>query len=306
MPAGKKAYRPYLILILDRSTLRIRQYLLRNTPPSPDLVYEVVQEAIKNPMPGSGKPISPSQILFDDPTLVKQLSQWLASDGIRCQFQRTPPAMQKILYRIESNLTGREPIPGLLSRPGVTLPLVQEFFAVATQFYQSAPWRWLSNRSPIAATYRAAGGAEQTRYAVILGTGSEFFGLSVYDSLADLQALYDDSGHRQPKRVPSLSMIYEDAQSMSFEDLDLVEKYQLPVAEEWAYPVPVKEDEAGLFHVPSASELLWLSALLQVLPNFIFQGLPTDPAESVEQHFELSNVHGQQNITLHYVAKLLD
>jgi hypothetical protein len=50
-----------------------------------------------------------------------------------------------------------------------------------------APWRWLTDHHPLAIRYRPE---DAPRYAVVMGSGGEVLGLAVYDTLADLQRIY--------------------------------------------------------------------------------------------------------------------
>jgi hypothetical protein len=195
-----------------------------------------------------------------------------------------------------------EPMPGLLSIPGASVPLVAELFAATAEFYRQAPWRWIENFEPIEVHYPADNG--KARYALVLGSGGEFFGLSLYESLTDLDAIFSGKTEK-PTHQPMtwVSLIFETATVMSFADLDAIERFGWPIAGEKAFPLVIKaisgKDENEL---PSASELSWLAAAIHAIPISIEQVLRAK--KGVRQTFNmclpLPDIHGNQQITLRY------
>ena len=196
----------------------------------------------------------------------------------------------------------RKPIPGLLSIPGATVPLVGELFMAAADYYRQTPWRWMENWLPIEIRFPSEG---PERYALVLGKGGEIFGLSLYASMDDLDVVFERSTPEQPTSRPItwLSVVLEEATSMSYADLDAVEQYGWPVASEQAYPLVLKAtpgDDWG--ELPNASELVWLAAALRVIPDFVNQhlhaqrGMP-HPAQAA---YFLSGVYGNQRVSLHF------
>ena len=162
-------------------------------------------------------------------------------------------------------MNGRKPIPGLLSILGVSVPLVAELFAAAADYYRLAPWRWMENWIPIEVRYPPEG---RPRYALVLGGGGEIFGLSLYESLADLDVVFERTEPDQPFSRPIgwFSLVLDEATGMSFADLDAMEQYHWPVAGEKAYPMVLKATPKNDWgELPSASELAWLAAALRVI-----------------------------------------
>jgi hypothetical protein len=306
MPKDKPPYRPYVVLVLDPESDRIRQTKMQGERPTTEAVLEVLAKAMHRPALGSGRSYKPARIILDDADLVQALAPRLAELGIRCDYRPTLPLVNAALRELEAHLTKREPIPGLLSMPGATVPLVAEFFAAAADYYRQAPWHWIDNASPIEVRYPPDGRA---RYALVLGSGGEFFGLSLYESPDDLRVLFSSTESEwSGEKISWFSVVFDEATAMAFDDLDAMEKYGWPVAGERAYPMTIEVTPPGVFSVPSTSELAWLAAALRVIPDFVIRHLPVDPGfpHPAQATYPLPGVHGGQKISLRYSVDWLE
>ncbi|MBU0704684.1 MAG: hypothetical protein KKC18_12555 [Chloroflexi bacterium] len=312
-PKDQPPYRPYVVLVMEQGTELIRRTALEDELPTPDVVLESLLKAMTGPllgpigsMIGFGKRGRPARILLDDADLVAALAPRLAEMGVRCNYSPSSRALDVALREMQVHLTKRESIPGLLSVPGVTEPLAREIFETAAEYYRQSPWRWIDNASPIEIRYPPDG---RSRYAIVMGSGGETFGISLYESQKDLDvALYSADPERVVEQISWFSLIFEGAMTMPFGDLDAMGKYGWPVAGERAYPLVVKAIPPDEWWSPSASEIAWLAAALRVIPDFVVDCLQADrgrprPAEAT---YSLPGVHGGQSITLRYPVSLLD
>ena len=230
-PKDQPPYRPYAVLVLEQETELIRRIEIEDEQPTPDVVMETLLKAMLRPMLGPvlgplvgfGKRIRPARVLLDDADLAQALKPRLAKIDVRCEHSPSLPLTDATLRKMEFRMTKQEPIPGLLSVPGATEPLVRELFAAAAQYYRQAPWRWIDNVSPIEVRYPSDG---RVRYAVVLGSGGESFGLSLYESLDDLRIVFS-SVEPEPtvERVSWFSLVFDEAMAMPFDDLDAMEKH---------------------------------------------------------------------------------
>jgi len=310
MPEDRPPYRPYLVLVMVRETQAVQRTEIMDERPTPDIVLGVLRNAMRPSLMrmviGFGRRRRPARILLDDADLVRALAPRLAQIEVRCDYRSKLPLVEANLRDMETRMTKRQPIPGLLRVAGATYPLVEELFTAAAVYYRQAPWRWLHNTDPIEVRYPPDG---RTRYAVVLGSGLETFGLSLYESKDDLRALFSGRDPAQTSaQIPWISMIFEPATAMSFDDLDAIERYGWPVAGEQAYPLAIKATPTGGdFDIPSASEMTWLAATLRVLPDFVAthllagRGFPC-PAQAT---YGLLEIHGGQDIALSYPVDLL-
>lgn len=303
-PKGEHPYRPDIVLVMETEQGKIRRTDIGDSF-TPEAVLASLLNAMRRPILGSGGRYRPTRIVLDDPALVEALSSPLAQLEIRCVYQPTPSLVDDTMHSMAIHMNRQEPIPGLLSVPGATVPLIGELFTAAADFYRQEPWEWLDNQSPIEVRYPAEGRA---RYALVLGSGGDAFGLALYESLDDIHTVYSAIDPEEAtERVPWFSLVFEEPMAMSFYDLDAIEKYQWPVADESAYPVTIKTVPGGSeFMIPNAAELAWLAAALRTIPDFILHHLCATqrfprPADAT---LPLSGVHGGQQIALRYRGDL--
>ena len=313
-PKDRPPYRPYAMLVVEQERGLIRRIEIQEEKPAPDAVLAALCQAMRRPILGSGKRVRPARILLDDADLVQTLAPRLAEIGIRCKYQPSLSLIDAAVREVTAPRGKQEPVPGLLSVPGATEPLVRELFAAAADYYRQAPWRWIDNSWPIEVRYPSDG---RTRYALVLGSGREFFGLSLYESVDDLRVLFSSPDPEQTaEQIPWLSLVFEEATTMAFDDLDAIEKYGWPVVGERAYPMTIKAIPPGTWGVPGASEMAWLAAALRVVPGFVADRLRADrdlppvvsaaelrPAQAI---YSLPGVHSGQDIALRYPVSLLD
>ena len=308
-------YRPYIVLVVEAEQGRIRRTDMRGDLSTPEAVLTSLLNAMRRPILGSGGRYRPTRIVLDDPALVEALTAPLAQIGVHCAYQHTLSLVEDTLRSMAASMHKQELIPGLLSVPGVTVSLVAELFTAAADFYHQEPWKWLDNESPIEVRYpsavlRASPPEGRARYALVLGSGRETFGLSLYESLDDIYTVYSGLSPKEAtETVPWFSLIFEEPMAMSFYDLDAIEKYQWPVAAESAYPVTIKTVPGGAeFMIPNAAELAWLAAALRTIPDFIVHHLHATQglARPAEATLPLPGVHGGQQIALRYRGDLWD
>jgi Domain of unknown function (DUF6930) len=311
MPKDRPAYRPYVVLVQEQDTERIRHTHTQDERPTSEAILQILVKAMRSPLLGPflspllgfGSPSRPARILLDNTDLVQALAPRLSDVGIRCAYRAILPQINAALREMEAHVTKREPVPGLLSVPRATVALVGEFFSAAADYSRVAPWRWMDNHLPIEIRYPPQARA---RYALVLGSGGETFGLSLYESLADIELVYSAPAAQRGKVMSWFSLVLDEATAMSFDDLDAMDKYDWPLAGKHAYPLAMKiistSDHAK---IPNASELAWLTATVRVIPDFVLRCLRSDrgapqPAQVV---YSLPGVHGGQEILLRYPAQ---
>ncbi|MBA4379264.1 MAG: hypothetical protein C0393_00985 [Anaerolinea sp.] len=304
-PKDRPFYRPFVTLVLDQETELIYNTDVQKERPTPEIILEILFKTMQGTLLNLWHRGRPARILVDDAKLAQALVPRLAELDIRCDYRATLPQANTALLEMEAHAAKRKPIPGLLSVHGVTVPLVAELYAAAADYYRQKPWRWLENWLPIEARYPPDDG--RARYALVLGGGGEVYGLSLYESLEDLDIVFSSTSPDQPAaQISWLSLVLDEATGMSFADLDAIEQYGWSVAGERAYPMAIKATpKSDWGEIPSASELAWLAAVLRVLPDFVTRHIHTDrglprPAYAT---YSLPGVHGGQKVALRFPAE---
>ena len=259
-PRDGPPYRPYVNVFVSTTGTILRTVVLEE-PPTPYRVFEDLLQAMRRPMLGAGRARRPKLIYLDDLDFVTALAPRLVSLDVRCEYRHSLPALEGALYSMETRLNKREPTPGLLKLPSVTPSLVGHLCELAADFFQATPWRWLNDSHPMEIRYPPE---DKPRYAVVMGSGGEVFGLAVYDALHDLRLMYrrDISPQQAAKMAAWSVLFFEEATAMNFDDLDAMEEYGWPVAAENAYPVFGRTTGAGEIVAPTRQDVFWMEGAL--------------------------------------------
>jgi len=303
-PKKQAAYRPFILLVVDQDSGMVIKTEIVDKCPDPQAVLAHLLDTMLGSILTMRQKHRPARICIDEAELVQYCAPQMAEVGVRVELRASLPQLSEALHELEIAMNQREPTPGLLSVPGASVPLMAELVAAAAEFSRQAPWRYFVNFEPIELRYPSD--SQRTRYAIVLGSGGEFYGLSLYESLTDLDVVFS-STPGQPTRRPItwVSLILEEAAVLSYDDLDAIERYSWPVVGEKAYPFVMKAT-SGIeeSEVPSASEQAWLAAALRAIPVFLTQHLRADrglphPAQTI---LPLPDIHSNQQIMLRYPA----
>lgn len=300
-PKNEPAYRPFILLILDQDRQQILKTEIQNERPAPQWVLEQLLKT----MQGASlftllKKHRPKRISIDDPALAAHCAPELSGLGITCNLRASLPETEEALLEMDAHANQRDPRPGLLSIKGVTAPLLAELYAAAAGFHKAAPWEKLENWMPIEIRYPADGPA---RYALILGSGREFYGLSLYASPEDLAVMLEQAPRTQP--ITWLSVVFEDMTLMPFSDLDAIEQYGWPVVGPSAHPLVFKPTDEDFSDLPTAADVSLLAAALRAIPIFLREQL-VSPLLSAQASLTLPGVYGNQQIKLDFPAAGFD
>lgn len=267
-PRNQPPYRPYLTLFVSQQDKVLRSNVL-NEAPTTDQMFEELLQAMHRPTWGAGGARRPQVIYLDDPDHVTDLVPRLAPLEIRCEYRRSLPIINEAFSSLEATMNrGSETIPGLVAVPSVSLPLIGHLYELAADFHRARTWRHLNDNHPLEIRYPPDSAA---RYAVVMGSGGEVFGLAVYDTLADLQVAYrtDLSPQQAAGMMTWLVLFFEEATAISFDDLDALARYDWPVAAENAYPFLGRTTLTGEIVQPSKADLVWMEGALAGILAFL-------------------------------------
>ncbi len=274
-PKNAPPYRPYVALLLNHKNKILRSQVLEQSPTTEQLL-EVLLRAMRRPMLGSGwRARRPTGVYLDNADYVAALTPRLAELGVRCEYRTSLPAVDDALHSMETRMGRYELIPGLLSIPSITPPLLGRLYTLTTQFYQATPWRRLNDQHSLEIRYPPD---SKPRYAVVMGSGGEVFGLAVYDTLDDLRLMYrrDLSPQQTAQMATWLVLFFEEAPAMSFDDLDAMARYNWPVAGEQAYPVFGRSSSKQELVLPTAADLFWLDGALTGILAYLSDHMQLD------------------------------
>jgi len=171
-PRKASPYRPYLTLVLSQEGKIVRSQVQRH-PPTAETLFEELLQAMRRPVWGAGRARRPTRLYVDHPEDVAALTPGLAALQVQCVYRHPIALADAVIADMERSLGSATPRPGLLSIPSVTPPLVGHLYQLAAQWYQAAPWRWLTDHHPFAIRCLPE---DAPRYAVVMGSGGEVFG----------------------------------------------------------------------------------------------------------------------------------
>ncbi len=183
----------------------------------------------------------------------------------------------------------KSPLPGLLKQRGVKLDLVTSIFKNATRIWDLKPWSIFNNEDIISVWV----GKQTTPYYVsLMGSGGMEFGFTVFKTQKEIQEFFIELISKQT-RIPEKGrhvFLYNQPPLISFDDIDLCEKYNLPIPSPKHFPTPLffKPDD---IYRPSAAMLQWYEAFMLVLPNLINND-QSEP-EPLEQEYLVNTVKGE-------------
>jgi hypothetical protein len=268
-PPQEPPHRPYLLLIANLAGKVLLTHVQKQ-PPAAEHLLEYLLQAMIRPELGAGRARRPQVIYLNNADYVTTLTPTLAELGIRCQYRVSLPTLTKIRQFLERGLGGRDRFPGLLSIPSVTPPLVNHLYELAADYYRLSPWQWLGDHDPLVIRYPPEAAPH---YGIVMGSGGEIFGLSVYDSVDDLKLVFRrDLSHRQLRRRATwLVLFFEVAMAMSFDDLDAIPQFDWPVADEQAYPIFGRTTKTVNIALPTKADLLWLEGALSGIVHYLTQ-----------------------------------
>ena len=303
-PKDRPKYRPHLVFVLDAESGAIRMLMMEEQCPAPEAILSLLANAMSKPMMGAGGRQRPARILCDDQELVQALAPQLAEIGVRCDYAAALPALETVLRELGAHLNRGEERPGLLAAPGITQPLLAEFYAAAAYFYQQAPWCWVDNLAALEVRYPVDG---PVRYVAIMGFGGQEFGLAVYPTAQDLGLQYSNLEPDQlMQKMTALSVTYGESDLLAFDDLDAITKHGWPVAGPNTYPLIMKNIPPGKLVSPGKEDIALLAAALRTLPDFVARHLRGEGASlcTAAAAFPLPNVHANQKIAYRYPVDL--
>ena len=296
-PRKAPPYRPYLTLVLSQEGKIVRSQV-QSHPPTAETLFEDLLQAMRQPVWGAGRARRPTRLYVDHPEDVVALTPGLAALQGQCVYRHPLALADAVIADMERSLGHATLLPGLLSLPAVTPPLLGHLYQLAAQWYQAAPWRWLNDHHPFAIRCLPE---DTLRYAIVMGSGGEVFGLAAYETLADLQLMFTSplSPRQLAKRATWFVLFFEEAPAMSFEDLDAIAAYNWPVAAPQAYPVFGRTTPEQELVLPAKSDLLWMEGALGALLAYMAahmegdqgQGRPADLTVSVPRVGSEAHVH---------------
>ena len=299
--------RPTLILVLDLDHGYIMASSLINHAPSAEEIRDTLFKAMTKPMKMCGEPRRPTLLFCHSAGLGEAIEPYMDELGIHCE-PRAIPGIDDILEEMAQFMDEEEDHPSLIDIEGATLDIVGKFFETAAMFYRAAPWVQMLNEQFLLLRIPAEGGLE--RFVTVMGNGGVEYGLAFYESWHDVENLFknqDDPLNALPAQG-ALSMLYERAHQMSFDDLDAIEANDWDVVDEQSYPSPIYFHRTEEARRPTLAELQWIEAALRAIPLIVNDHLRPDNKGDfapLETTISVPTSRGEVTVSVKYPAGTL-
>lgn len=297
-------YRPYLIVVFDFTNRRIVGQVIETGAPSPEAIFDALQQAIRKPAPGGGKGRRPELLLVETPDLAEAMSPALAQINVSCSVRELPIADELARMLNEWMDEGDEALPGLLTVAGVTPEYVAHLFSVAAEFHRAEPWRYFDGDVPIA--MRLSPDVSDECFVSVLGMAGQEYGLAIYRQWQDFLRFYRQAG-QSPEDLLSeqghISVTFDFPSFLPIDDAEAAEQYGWEIAGDDAWPlfIVLRRGE-GLARRPTRAELEMAEvAMLAVtrLAGDLAQGAYRED-QAFTAHLTLRTFDGERAVIARY------
>jgi len=296
-------FRPWLSVVVHQYISSILHMNLYPSVPGQDEIHQDLVQSMLKPFPGSVSAHRPLEIHFEDRALADSLGPSLQELGIDSRFKPQTRKMDELIDLLNAQLGDEnEDIPGLLQQRGVRVQQVGQLFDAARFFWHAQPWAHLLNEDLLAVW---VGSQPEPTYVSVMGNGGEEFGLSLFDSVEDIEGFFSSKDLEEKIPQDGRHVFFFDKPPMvSFDDMDAVVKYgwELPAPDVYPTPVIFKPEETAR---PKAEMLRWYEAALRGIPLFVDQYVkPVEVVEStpVEAEFKVQTSAGDTRVHIRFPA----
>jgi len=256
------AYRPWSVLVLEKS--RSIALTLAHTPgdPTPEMLLEFLVRTMARP--GGDSAQRPRLVEVSDSDCYDYLRPRLEAAGVACRLVDELSEFSDFCLSLARSVDGSEKC-ALADGQGVTRAHMESFYEAADYYFREAPWRRVPGEVPI--EIRCTDPPMGTRFAIVLGRTGVQLGLCIYDDWETTRAMI--GGYAEPDDIRTLAVCYDEAQIMSAVDLQLIERLGWPIGTPEAWPAVMRLEPHHMPRSASAEELVFLDACLRAIPDFI-------------------------------------
>lgn len=215
----------------------------------------------------------PGKVQVCDAAFAEYLRKELQGSGIAVELIEKSFVLERSLTDAAEASRPYYPMPcGPMDTEGVTPEMMRAYAAAAAELYKTRPWELLDNDDLI--VLESPVPDPVLKNICVLGARGEFFGLCFHESGETVQrcACNQDSQWMMPGR--HWHFRFEPIDGISLGDVDLWERYDLPVAGPNAYPFAVCYETKSPYHRPGPTELAFFEGFMRAL------------AQSTEREFD--------------------
>ncbi len=206
----------------------------------------------------------PARLEVSDRALAGEIVGALGDRELVVKVSPDIPLVKDRVRQMAEFAEGRPLPPDALRARGVTVERMRAFAVAASEFYQAAPWRHLSDEDLI--RIEAPAVDRGLSHFTVLGAAGQTFGLGFFASPREFERIQEDADPGAfLGRRGKWSLLCGPIDEMPFGDVDLWEEHELPVASPSAYPVAIWFGPDGELRRPGAPMLADIEAILRAL-----------------------------------------
>lgn len=215
----------------------------------------------------------PGKVQVCEPLLAESLRTQLEGSGITVELTARSFILERTLTDAAEATRPYLPMPcGPMDAEGVTVEMMRAYAAAAAELYRAKPWELLDNDDLI--VLESPVPDEVLKHICVLGARGEFTGLCFHESPKTLQECSVNQGSQWMMPGRHWHLRFDPIDGISYGDVDLWERYDLPVAGPNAYPFAVCYETKGPYRRPGPMELAFFEGFMRAL------------AQSTEQDFD--------------------
>lgn len=198
-----------------------------------------------------------------DPDLARQLA-FLAEAGIEVRLVEQLAAIDEVLKSLRKDFAdrfgNRPQVPAPLDGRDVTVERMRSFAEAAVDFFQAAPWQYLTDSDLI--RIETPKPPQGMQYATVLGAGRSVFGLGFYHTIDDYAALrHVSDGVRMPNGIWQVT--FDAINELPPADEELWRQHDLPRVAGDICPFAIWFGRKGQMKRASATQLAFLEGVLR-------------------------------------------
>lgn len=251
-------YRPWAVLILNKSNHRVLVNMHLQGDPTPDLMLDYVIRTMSRDKNGG----RPRCIEVADSDSFDVLQPKLDEIDVACRLLDELPELDELCRELAVGPDERNKC-ALADGVQVTKGQMESFYYAADAYYRARPWQLVQGEVTICVHCPEL---QMTRFAVVLGRTGVQLGCCFYDTFEDYQNTMYGGG---PDCLRALAVCYDEAMIMAGVDLWYIERNGWPIASPDAYPAVWRSDPRRGGRPPTADELTFVTAALEVIPRFL-------------------------------------
>jgi len=215
----------------------------------------------------------PGKVQVCEPLLAESLRTQLEGSGITVELTARSFILERTLTDAAEATRPYLPMPcGPMDAEGVTVEMMRAYATAAAELYRARPWELLDNDDLI--VLESPVPDEVLKHICVLGARGEFTGLCFHESPKTLQECSVNQGSQWMMPGRHWHLRFDPIDGISYGDVDLWERFDLPVAGPNAYPFAVCYETKGPYRRPGPMELAFFEGFMRAL------------AQSTEQDFD--------------------